>query len=424
MDWTPVNWPSQGVASQNTEGEWPSITEGSTAPGTGNTSLGYSIAICERSIIIRHVDSPKETLVLDNRKVGSAHVVEAGQHKDMVLDEVQATAVLGTVVCSCPESPAGTGRGVAASGAYLVLCTDAAHVARLPGGHVIMEVQNTRCIPYRARRYATTTTDQSTRQSAGASSVGQATPGVSQPDDNILPDVIAKRVERLISGGGFYYCRTYDITHGQQWHAEHDEPGIWDTADPLYCWNRAMTINMLGTTSHPFGGVDQWCTPLMQGSVCGPATVARGYQVMLIGRRSCARAGTRYHHRGIDDDGHVANYVETEMLVLREGREIVAAHTQIRGSIPAFWQQEGSTMKLDITRNARLSASAYDKHIQGILDRYGPHGCLFVNLLATGKGQEQRLTDALKDIMEESHFADDGVFSILDFDFHKMVKEQ
>ncbi|KAF4730489.1 hypothetical protein FOZ63_024760, partial [Perkinsus olseni] len=97
---------------------------------------------------------------------------------------------------------------------------------------------------------------------------------------------------------------------------------------------------------------------------------------------------------------------------------------QIRGSIPAFWQQEGSTMKLDITRNARLSASAYDKHIQGILDRYGPHGCLFVNLLATGKGQEQRLTDALKDIMDESHFADDGVFSILDFDFHKMVKEQ
>lgn len=39
-------------------------------------------------------------------------------------------------------------------------------------------------------------------------------------------------------------------------------------------------------------------------------------------------------------------------------------------------------------------------------------------------GQEQRLTDALKDIMEGSHFAEDGVFSIIDFDFHKMVKER
>lgn len=54
----------------------------------------------------------------------------------------------------------------------------------------------------------------------------------------------------------------------------------------------------------------------------------------------------RYHHRGIDDEGHVANYVETEMLVLREDKEIVAAHTQIRGSIPAFWQQEGSNEQL------------------------------------------------------------------------------
>lgn len=46
-------------------------------------------------------------------------------------------------------------------------------------------------------------------------------------------------------------------------------------------------------------------------------------------------------------------------------------------------------MKLDITRNARLSASAYDKHIQCILDRYGPRGCLFVNLLSAGKGSRE-----------------------------------
>lgn len=32
----------------------------------------------------------------------------------------------------------------------------------------------------------------------------------------------------------------------------------------------------------------------------------------LISRRSSKRAGTRYNSRGIDDDGNVSNYVETE----------------------------------------------------------------------------------------------------------------
>lgn len=31
-----------------------------------------------------------------------------------------------------------------------------------------------------------------------------------------------------------------------------------------------------------------------------------------MSRRSCKRAGTRYNARGIDDDGNVANFVETE----------------------------------------------------------------------------------------------------------------
>ena len=37
--------------------------------------------------------------------------------------------------------------------------------------------------------------------------------------------------------------------------------------------------------------------------------------IMLISRRSRFRAGTRYKRRGVDDDGHVANYVETEQIV-------------------------------------------------------------------------------------------------------------
>jgi len=68
----------------------------------------------------------------------------------------------------------------------------------------------------------------------------------------------------------------------------------------------------------------------------------------LISRRSRFRAGTRYFRRGIDKDGHVANFNETEQIVLLESpmlgvgdTNIVAklSFVQIRGSVPVFWAE-------------------------------------------------------------------------------------
>lgn len=58
----------------------------------------------------------------------------------------------------------------------------------------------------------------------------------------------------------------------------------------------------------------------------------------LISRLSCRRAGTRFNSRGIDDDGHVANFVETETVVWDPGsggRSVGFSYCQIRGSIPS-----------------------------------------------------------------------------------------
>ena len=42
---------------------------------------------------------------------------------------------------------------------------------------------------------------------------------------------------------------------------------------------------------------------------------------ILVSRRSRDRAGLRYQRRGIDDDAHVANFVETESIVRVEVRD-------------------------------------------------------------------------------------------------------
>jgi len=60
----------------------------------------------------------------------------------------------------------------------------------------------------------------------------------------------------------------------------------------------------------------------------------------LISRLSVNRAGTRFKTRGVDDNGHVANFVETEqLLVYPDGSK--SSFIQIRGSIPVFWGQPG-----------------------------------------------------------------------------------
>jgi hypothetical protein len=76
----------------------------------------------------------------------------------------------------------------------------------------------------------------------------------------------------------------------------------------------------------------------------------RHMQLCLISRRSRYRAGTRYFRRGIDETGHVANFNETEQVLLVEKQASTGATSddafaaklcfvQIRGSVPLFWAE-------------------------------------------------------------------------------------
>ncbi|XP_018651382.1 putative suppressor of actin (sac) [Schistosoma mansoni] len=63
--------------------------------------------------------------------------------------------------------------------------------------------------------------------------------------------------------------------------------------------------------------------------------------VIIFSRRSCYRAGTRYRRRGIDKNGHVANYVETEQILHTNISEFphTVVFLQCRGSVPLYWSQ-------------------------------------------------------------------------------------
>lgn len=72
----------------------------------------------------------------------------------------------------------------------------------------------------------------------------------------------------------------------------------------------------------------------------------------LISRRSRYRAGTRYFSRGIDREGNVSNFNETEQILLLSNTSseksaptsatsdsVRFSYVQTRGSVPVFWAE-------------------------------------------------------------------------------------
>ena len=96
------------------------------------------------------------------------------------------------------------------------------------------------------------------------------------------------------------------------------------------------------------GLVKLWCFFL---TTCEDISVfGRPIYLTMIARRSKEFAGTRFLKRGANDEGHVANEVETEQIVHdascsfhSSGR--YTSFLQLRGSVPSYWSQDITTIR-------------------------------------------------------------------------------
>jgi len=81
-----------------------------------------------------------------------------------------------------------------------------------------------------------------------------------------------------------------------------------------------------------------------------PTTInGRPFLFGLISRRNRFRAGTRYFSRGIDQNGNVSNFNETEQLILLDNNDtsrggelkgdVRFSYVQTRGSVPVYWAE-------------------------------------------------------------------------------------
>ena len=152
----------------------------------------------------------------------------------------------------------------------------------------------------------------------------------------------------------------------------------------------------------------------------------------IISRLSCRRAGTRFNARGIDDDGNVANFVETE-TILWHPSGLCFSYAQVRGSVPVFWEQATGLLpgqqKIQVTRSPEATQPAFDKHFEELQLLYGPVHIL--NLLNDSKPGEAELTERyayhmrrspLNRDQETGEISEHRLLQASHFDFHAETK--
>lgn len=215
-------------------------------------------------------------------------------------------------------------------------------------------------------------------------------------------------IKKLLSGGSFYYSVDFDLTKRLQDRSSEAATIAIDSLDAGFLWNTYMIQPLvdfrsrLSERERDALDASRILTSAIRGFVktaaipasSSPARVTKTGQpsnMTLISRLSCRRAGTRFNSRGIDDDGNVANFVETETNFCTD--TLCFSYVQCRGSVPMFWEQASGLpgqQKITITRSAEATQPAFDKHFEALSRAYGD--VFVVNLLSEEKSAELQIT--------------------------------
>eukprot|EP00794_Sanderia_malayensis_P018849 gene18849-20747_t len=196
-------------------------------------------------------------------------------------------------------------------------------------------------------------------------------------------------IKTILQTDGFYFSYTYDLTHTlQRLHNSTNDftnVPLFERADSRFVWNHHI-LRLLSVQPE----LSKFVLPIMQGC-------------------------TRYYMRGIDSEGEVANYVETEQIMAYQGE--LSSYVQTRGSIPLYWTQRPSLKYKPPPAIVQTSdhKKAFQLHLDNQIIFYGNQ--VLINLIDT-KGSEKVLGDEFASSARSFGYPESQVRYVA-FDFHK-----
>ncbi|KAF7994518.1 hypothetical protein HCN44_003990 [Aphidius gifuensis] len=255
---------------------------------------------------------------------------------------------------------------------YFIVITDAVKIGTI-AGHEIFKITSTEIIPY---------------------SKSDLHLSEKQIQNNTT---YLEMIKSVLNTPYFHFSYTYDLSHTmQRLHnttPEFLQMALHDRADSRFVWNAYLLEDLSSRPEH-----SKFCLPIIHGFVSLNTVHINGLTINwgLISRRSVHRAGTRLFSRGIDGNGNVSNYVETEQIIEVNGDR--SSFVQIRGSIPLYWQQ-GPNLKykpkpqLNQNEDHQVACS---RHIDAQIFHYGKQ--ILINLI-DHHGAEEILEKSFRDVI-------------------------
>ncbi|XP_026144845.1 phosphatidylinositol-3-phosphatase SAC1-A [Carassius auratus] len=221
-------------------------------------------------------------------------------------------------------------------------------------------------------------------------------------------------LSNVLNTDGFYFCTDYDLTHTQQrlsnTSPDFQEMSLLERADQRFMWNGNLLREIISQPE-----LHKFAFPVIHGFIVMKPCCINGkvFEWILISRRSCFRAGVRYYVRGIDSEGHAANFVETEQIVQYSNAR--ASFVQTRGSMPFFWSQRPN---LKYKPKPQISTDlnhmdGFRRHFESQVLIYGKQ--VILNLV-NQKGSELPLEQAFARMVNGM---ENGLIKYIAFDFHK-----
>lgn len=276
---------------------------------------------------------------------------------------------------------------------YVIVITKTESVGRLRG-HSIYRIVATEFLPLRERP-------------------------LHDPDE----DTYLQLLKNLLKSQPMYFSYSLDLTNSFQRQAESDlSLPLWRRTDDRFFWNKFAQSDLIdfrlgggsgsGIRGGQQSGVDPYILPVVSGMlrITSAKRNNNPFTFALITRKSRHRVGTRYFTRGIDELGHVANFNETEQVVVLNDTSAfptsqtmngsastsetqILSYVQTRGSVPVYWAEISDlhyTPKLQI-RGVDAAQGPARTHFTEQIKYYGEN--YLVNLV-NQRGREERVKKA------------------------------
>ncbi len=280
-------------------------------------------------------------------------------------------------------------------------------------------------------------------ESDAASAYGQGLSRREAPEEHPCQDL-----QKLLGNGSFYYSTDFDLTNRLQDRPLDTTMLSIDKFDESFLWNSFMIQPLVQFRSRLLppekealdssriltSAIRGYCSTMTIPQASAPLrSTSSGMPSYLsvISRLSCKRAGTRFNSRGIDDDGNVANFVETETVFFSPSG-VVFSYAQVRGSVPIFWEQTAGLIpghqKITITRSPEGAQPAFNKHFDDLEQTYG--AVHVINLLSAAKPGEVELSQYYRRGLQycplsqkgERASQDHALLRSTEYDFHAETK--